>query len=541
MAEQRPELRKCAANYVPLTPVSFIARAGKFFPDRTAVIHGDRRLTYAEFYARTRQLAEALTKAGITRGDTVAILAPNIPAMLEAHYAVPMIGAVLNPINIRLDAASIAFCLTHGEAKLFLADREFHGTIAPALDLLGDKRPIVIDIADVETADAPRFGGVEYESFIAGGDPNFAWSGPADEWDSICLLYTSGTTGNPKGAVYSHRGAHLGALANALTFKLDHDSRYLWTLPMFHCSGWTFTWAVTAVGGTHVCLRRVEPARIFELVVEHKVTHMCGAPIVLNMLVHAPAAVKKALPVRTKVATGGAAPPAVVIERMEAMGFEVLHLYGTTESYGPSTYCAHKPEWDDLAATERYAMMARQGVPNVLIEDMAVADATTLEPVAQDGASVGEIMLRGNTLMKGYLKNPRATEEAFAGGYYRSGDLAVWHPDAYIDVKDRSKDIIISGGENISSLEVEEVLFRHPQVMEAAVVARADTKWGESPCAFVTLKPDAEATSVEDIIAYCRANMAGFKVPRTVVFGPLPKTSTGKIQKFVLRDRTKEL
>lgn len=541
MAEQRPELRKCAANYVPLTPVSFIARAAKFFPDRTAVIHGDRRLTYAEFYARTRQLAEALTKAGITRGDTVAILAPNIPAMLEAHYAVPMIGAVLNPINIRLDAASIAFCLTHGEAKLFLADREFHGTIAPALDLLGDKRPIVIDIADVETADAPRFGGVEYESFIAGGDPSFAWSGPADEWDSICLLYTSGTTGNPKGAVYSHRGAHLGALANALTFKLDHDSRYLWTLPMFHCSGWTFTWAVTAVGGTHVCLRRVEPARIFDLVVEHKVTHMCGAPIVLNMLVHAPAAVKKALPVRTKVATGGAAPPAVVIERMEAMGFEVLHLYGTTESYGPSTYCAHKPEWDDLAATERYAMMARQGVPNVLIEDMAVADATTLEPVAQDGASVGEIMLRGNTLMKGYLKNPRATEEAFAGGYYRSGDLAVWHPDAYIDVKDRSKDIIISGGENISSLEVEEVLFRHPQVMEAAVVARADTKWGESPCAFVTLKPDAEATSVEDIIAYCRANMAGFKVPRTVVFGPLPKTSTGKIQKFVLRDRTKEL
>lgn len=541
MAEQRPELRKCAANYVPLTPVSFIARAAKFFPDRTAVIHGDRRLTYAEFYARTRQLAEALTKAGITRGDTVAILAPNIPAMLEAHYAVPMIGAVLNPINIRLDAASIAFCLTHGEAKLFLADREFHGTIAPALDLLGDKRPIVIDIADVETADAPRFDGVEYESFIAGGDPNFAWSGPADEWDSICLLYTSGTTGNPKGAVYSHRGAHLGALANALTFKLDHDSRYLWTLPMFHCSGWTFTWAVTAVGGTHVCLRRVEPARIFDLVVEHKVTHMCGAPIVLNMLVHAPAAVKKALPVRTKVATGGAAPPAVVIERMEAMGFEVLHLYGTTESYGPSTYCAHKPEWDDLAATERYAMMARQGVPNALVEDMLVADATTLEPVAHDGASVGEIMLRGNTLMKGYLKNPKATEEAFAGGYYRSGDLAVWHPDAYIDVKDRSKDIIISGGENISSLEVEEVLFRHPQVMEAAVVARADATWGESPCAFVTLKPDAEATSAEDIIAYCRANMAGFKVPRTVVFGPLPKTSTGKIQKFVLRDRTKEL
>lgn len=541
MAEERPELRKCAANYVPLTPVSFLARAAKFFGDRTAIIHGDRRFTYAEFYTRARRLADALTKAGIRRGDTVAILAPNIPAMLEAHYAAPMIGAVLNPINIRLDAASIAFCLEHGEAKLFMADREFHGIIAPALDLLGAKRPIVVDIADAETAGAPRFGGIEYESFIADGDPNFAWSGPADEWESICLLYTSGTTGSPKGAVYSHRGAHLGALANVLTFKLDHESRYLWTLPMFHCSGWTYTWAVTAVGGTHVCLRRVEPARIFDLVVEHKVTHMCGAPIVLNMLVHAPAAVKKALPVRTKVATGGAAPPAVVIERMEAMGFEVLHLYGTTESYGPSTYCAHQSEWDSMGALDRYAKMARQGIPNVMIEDMMVADAETLVPVPQTGEAIGEIMLRGNTLMKGYLKNPKATDEAFAGGFYRSGDLAVWHVDAYIDVKDRSKDIIISGGENISSLEVEEVLFRHPQVMEAAVVARADPKWGESPCAFVTLKPDAEPTSAEDIIAYCRKNMAAFKIPRTVVFGPLPKTSTGKIQKFVLREQAKEL
>ena len=541
MAEERPELHKCAANYVPLTPVSFLARAAKFFGDRTAVVHGNLRFTYAKFYGRARRLADALTKAGIRRGDTVAILAPNVPAMLEAHYAAPMIGAVLNPINIRLDAKSIAFCLEHGEAKLFLADREFHGTIAPALGLLGHKRPIVIDIADAETADAPQFGGVEYEGFIADGDPSFAWSGPADEWDSICLLYTSGTTGNPKGAVYSHRGAHLGALANALTFKLDHDSRYLWTLPMFHCSGWTYTWAVTAAGGTHVCLRRVEPSRIFDLVVEHKVTHMCGAPIVLNMLVHAPAAAKKALPVRTKVATGGAAPPAVVIERMEAMGFEVLHLYGTTESYGPSTYCAHQSEWDGLGALERYAKMARQGIPNVMIEDMMVADTETMAPVPRDGQAIGEIMLRGNTLMKGYLKNPAATDEAFAGGYYRSGDLAAWHPDSYIDVKDRSKDIIISGGENISSLELEEVLYRHPQVMEAAVVARADPKWGESPCAFVTLKPDAEPTTAEDIIAYCRANMAGFKVPRTVVFGPLPKTSTGKIQKFVLRDRARDL
>ena len=541
MTDDRPELRKCAANYVPLTPVSFLARAARFFSDRTAVIHGDRRFTYAELYTRARRLASALTKAGIGQGDTVAILAPNVPAMLEAHYAAPMIGAVLNPINIRLDAAAIAFCLEHGEARLFLADREFHATIAPALDKRGSQRPVVIDIADPETSGAPSFGGVEYESFIAAGDPEFAWSGPPDEWDSICLLYTSGTTGNPKGAVYSHRGAHLGALANALTFKLDHDSRYLWTLPMFHCSGWTYTWAVTAAAGTHVCLRRIEPARIFDLIAEHRVTHMCGAPIVLNMLVHAPAAVKKPLPVRTKVATGGAAPPAVVIERMEAMGFEVLHLYGTTESYGPSTYCAHKPEWDAMEAAERYALMARQGVPNVMVEDMMVAEPETLTPVAQDGASIGEIMLRGNTLMKGYLKNPAATGEAFAGGYYHSGDLAAWHADAYFDVKDRSKDIIISGGENISSLEVEEVLYRHPQVMEAAVVARPDAKWGESPCAFVTLKPDAQPTTAEDIIAYCRANMAAFKIPRTVVFGPLPKTSTGKIQKFILREQAREL
>ena len=541
MAEERPELAKCAANYVPLTPVSFLARAAQFFGDRTAVIYNDRRFTYRELYARARRLASALTKAGIKRGDTVAILAPNVPAMLEAHYAAPMIGAVLNPIHVRLDATTIAFCLEHGEAKLFLADREFHATVAPALEKRGTKRPIVIDIADAETSGAPRFGDIEYESFIASGDPDFAWSGPPDEWDSICLLYTSGTTGNPKGAVYSHRGAYLGALSNAFTFKLDHESRYLWTLPMFHCSGWTYTWAVTAAAGTHVCLRGVEPARIFDLITEHRVTHMCGAPIVLNMLVHAPAAVKKPLPVRTKVATGGAAPPAVVIERMEAMGFEVLHLYGTTESYGPSTYCAHDSAWDAMEPAKRYAMMARQGVPTVVIDDMIVAAPETLTPVAQDGATIGEVMLRGNTLMKGYLKNEKATQEAFRGGYYHSGDLAAWHADAYIDVKDRSKDIIISGGENISSLEVEEVLYRHPEVMEAAVVARPDAKWGESPCAFVALKPDAQPTTADDITAFCRANMAAFKIPRTIVFGPLPKTSTGKIQKFVLREDAKKL
>ena len=541
MTQERPELRKRPANFVPLSPVSFIARAADFFGERAAVIHGNRRFTYKEFYARTRRLAHALTKAGIKRGDTVAILAPNVPAMLEAHYAAPMIGAILNPINIRLDAALIAFCLEHGEAKLLLADREFHATIMPALEKMGVRRPIVVDIADMETEGAPSFGGVEYESFIASGDPEFAYPGCEDEWDSICLLYTSGTTGNPKGAVYSHRGAYLGAIANALTFKVDHDSRYLWTLPMFHCSGWTYTWAVTAAAGTHVCLRRVEPQRIFAAIAEHRVTHMCGAPIVLNMLVHAPTEAKRPLPLRTKVATGGAAPPAIIIERMEAMGFEVLHLYGTTESYGPSTYCAPLPEWQELPVSERYQRMARQGVPNPMIERLAVIDPETGVPVPRDGASIGEIALSGHILMKGYLKNEAATDAAFADGLYHSGDLAVWHADGSIEVKDRSKDIIISGGENISSLEVEETLYRHPLVMEAAVVARPDDKWGETPCAFVTLKADASEVSAEDIIGFCRENMARYKVPKTVVFGPLPKTSTGKIQKFVLRDQAKAL
>jgi fatty-acyl-CoA synthase len=541
MISDRPELRKRPANFVQLNPASFLARAAAFFGDRVGVIHGERRFTNRQFYARARQLAHALSKAGVKHADTVAILAANTPAMLEAHFAAPMIGAVLNPINIRLDSPLIAFCLEHGAAKVLLADREFHATVAPALERLGAKRPIVIDIADAETQGAPNFGEVEYESFIASGDAAFAYPGVADEWDDICLLYTSGTTGNPKGAVYSHRGAYLGALANALTFKLDHQSRYLWTLPMFHCSGWTFTWAVTAAGGTHVCLRKVEAKGIFEAIVEHGITHMCGAPIVLNMLVHAPADAKRSLPLRTKVATGGAAPPAIVIERMEALGFEVMHLYGTTESYGPSTYCPAMPEWANLPAGERYARMARQGIPNPVIEHLMVANPETLAPVPRDGVTLGEVMFGGNTLMKGYLKNETATDEAFAGGAYHSGDLATWHDDGSIEVKDRSKDIIISGGENISSLEVEEVLYRHPQVMEAAVVARADATWGEHPCAFVTLKAGSGPVSAEDIIAFCRANLAHYKVPRTVVFGALPKTSTGKIQKFLLRERTRGL
>jgi fatty-acyl-CoA synthase len=537
---EQSELAKRAANFVPLSPVSFLARAASYFAERTAVIHGDRRFTYAEFYARCRRLADAMRKAGIGRGHTVAIIAANCPALLEAHYAAPMLGAILNPINIRLDPATIAFCLDHGEAKLFLADREFHATVAPAIRA-ASRPPIVVDITDPETSRAPAYGGIEYEDFVASGDPGFDYPGPLDEWDSICLLYTSGTTGNPKGVVYSHRGAHLNALSNALSFKLDHDSVYLWTLPMFHCSGWTYTWAVTAAAGTHVCLRKIDPARIFELIDEHHVTHMCGAPIVLNLLVHAPANVRRSLHGRPKVMTGGAAPPSAVIRNMEAMGFEVLHAYGTTESYGPSTTCIPDRTWSAATEDERYRLMARQGIPHPLVEDMIVASPETLAPVPRDGKTVGEIMLRGNTLMKGYLKNPSATDEAFAGGYYHSGDLAVWHDDAYIEVKDRSKDIIISGGENISSLEVEDVLYRHPAVMEAAVVARPDDKWGETPCAFVTLKPDAPPVDAEGIVAFCRLLMAGYKIPRTVVFGPLPKTSTGKIQKFMLRDRAKDL
>jgi fatty-acyl-CoA synthase len=532
------QLDRGPANWAALTPLSFLAWAAHVYAAKPAVIHGERTFTYAELYARCRRLASALTRRGIGRGDCVAVMAPNVPAMLEAHYGIPMAGAVLNALNYRLDARSIAFILEHGNARLLITDREFSSTIEDALRLLG--RPIpVIDIDDPLHDGGRLLGEKDYEALLAEGDPAFAWAPPADEWQAICLLYTSGTTGDPKGVVYHHRGAYLNALGNALTFGLSSRAVYLWTLPMFHCSGWTYTWAVTAVGGTHVCLRRVDPALIFPAIARHRVTHMCGAPVVMTMLIHAPEPVKVRFEHVVEMATGGAAPPSTVIAAMEAMGFRVTHLYGLTETYGPATFCAWQEGWDGLPLGERAVQMARQGVSYATAEGMMVADPATLQPMPRDGATLGEVMLRGNTVMKGYLKNPRATDAAFAGGWFHTGDLAVWHPDGYIEIKDRSKDVIISGGENISSLEVEEALYRHPAVMEAAVVARPDARWGETPCAFVTLKPGATATA-EEIVAFLREAIAHYKVPRHVLFGPLPKTSTGKIQKFVLRERARE-
>ncbi|HEX2500443.1 MAG TPA: AMP-binding protein, partial [Methylomirabilota bacterium] len=469
-------LERRAANHAPLTPSSFLARAAAVYPRKLAVLHGDAQLTYADLEARSRRLASALARRGIGPGDTVAIMAPNVPAMLEAHYGVPMAGAVLNALNYRLDARTIAFILQHAEAKLLITDAELSDTVGPALGLLPRAIPVV-DIVDPLADPArggARLGATDYEALLTEGDPGYEWPCPADEWQALALLYTSGTTGNPKGVVYSHRGAYLNALGNALAFGLTPRSVYLWTLPMFHCNGWTYPWAVTAVGGTHVCLRKVDPALIFRLIRRHGVTHLCGAPAVLTALIHAPEEVRIRPDNVVEVATGGAAPPTSVIAAMEAMGFRVTHLYGLTESYGPATICAWQPEWDGLALPERAAHAARQGVAYPTLDGLMVADPTTLAPVSRDGATLGEVMLRGNTVMKGYLRNSDATEEALRGGWFHTGDLAVWQPDGYIEIKDRSKDIIISGGENVSSLEVEEVLYRHPAVMEAAVVAKPD-------------------------------------------------------------------
>jgi fatty-acyl-CoA synthase len=533
-----PHLAKNAANYTALTPLVLLRRAAAVYPDKLAVIHGATRLTYREFYRRCVRFADALRRRGIGRGDTVAVMAPNVPALLEAHYGVPMAGAVLNALNYRLDAGSIAFILEHGQAKLLIADREFSPIVRAALEERGDQLPLV-EIDD--GTGGASLGGTEYEAFLGEGDPQAEWGLPRDEWEPIALNYTSGTTGNPKGVVYHHRGALLNALGNVISLGLDRHSVYLWTLPMFHCNGWTHSWAVTAVAGTHVCLRRVDPAPIFAAIAEHRVTHLCGAPIVLNLLVHAPDAVKRRFDHIVEVGTGGAAPPSVVIEAMERMGFRVTHLYGLTESYGPSTVCAWQEEWAALSIAERSAHMARQGAAYLTLDRQRVVDPQTMADVPADGVTMGELVLRSNTLMKGYLKNPAASTAVFEHGWFHTGDLAVSHPDGYVEIKDRSKDIIISGGENISSLEVEEALYRHPEVMEAAVVANPDPVWGETPCAFVTLKPGGEPVAAEDIVAWCRASLAHYKVPRTVVFGPLPKTSTGKIQKYELRERAKEI
>jgi fatty-acyl-CoA synthase len=533
-------LRPNAANFAPLTPVAFLPRSAELHPDRVAVIHGARRLTYADFHARARRLASALARRGVRKGDTVSVMLPNVPAMLEAHFGVPMAGAVLNTINTRLDADTVAYILEHGEAKALITDRMFAAVVGPALKGLKRKLLVIDNDDPLYTGPGERLGEIEYEAFLKEGDPEFAWSPPGSESAPIALNYTSGTTGRPKGVVYHHRGTFLESVGNIMAWPLPPRCVYLWTLPLFHCNGWCFPWSVTAMGGTHVCLRAVDPAQIFPMIAEHKVTHMCGAPTVLAMLINAPDEQRRKFPQVVDIQTGGSPPPAKVIKSMEELGFRVTHIYGMTELQGPSTLCEPQEAWDGLGIEERAAQMARQGVRYPVVDGHIVADPKTCKPVAQDGAAIGEILVKGNTVMLGYLKDPKATAEAFAGGWMHTGDLAVWYPNQYVEIKDRKKDIIISGGENISSVEVEIALYKHPAVALAAVVARPDEKWGETPCAFVQLKPGA-TVSEEEMIRHCRDSLARYKIPKKVVFGALPTTATGKIQKYVLRERAKSL
>ena len=533
-------LERNSANFTPITPLLFLERSAEIYPNRLAVIHGQLRQTWQQTYDRCRRLASALSKHGIGLGDTVAVMLPNTPPMVEAHFGIPMVGAVLNSLNTRLDPETIAFMLNHGEAKVVIVDPEFSGTMKKALEIAkkeSGREFLVIDVEEKEF-DIPgeKLGKLTYEQLLAEGNPQYEWQVPVDEWQAICLNYTSGTTGNPKGVVYHHRGAAINAVSNILDWDIAKHPVYLWTLPMFHCNGWCFPWTVAARAGINVCLRRVDALHIFAAIKEHKVTHYCAAPIVHNLLVNAPAEMKLGVPAGVKGLIAGAAPPASIIEGMEKLGFDLTHVYGLTETYGPAAICVQQDEWNDLDIGERARLNARQGVRYHMQQAITVLDPETMKSVPADGETLGEIMFKGNIAMKGSLKNEKATQEAFAGGWFHSGDLAVMSPDGYVKIKDRSKDIIISGGENISSIEVEDVLYRHPAVIAAAVVAKPDPKWGETPCAFLEIKPDVQVT-VEEIVAHCKKYLAGFKVPRAVVFGELPKTSTGKIQKFELRKK----